>query len=172
MLTMPLIDLFTNYNNFTTILHSFLVYWKQKQDLFFVLDNIDHLFISRYCFHICRLTMDVKRCYFLFQYVEYIAALLSICCMTLLGFADDVLDLRWRYKLLWPTIASLPLLMVYHVSFDLTTVIVPGPIRPIFGYSIDIGTVLKSFWSFFFWSSFLLSFEEPCCNYWNMLVWN
>lgn len=73
------------------------------------------------------------------QYVEFIAALLSICCMTLLGFADDVLDLKWRYKLLWPTIASLPLLMVYRVSFDLTTVIVPAPLRFIFGYSLDIG---------------------------------
>lgn len=73
------------------------------------------------------------------QYVEFIAALLSICCMTLLGFADDVLDLKWRYKLLWPTIASLPLLMVYRVSFDLTTIIVPSPLRFIFGYSLDIG---------------------------------
>lgn len=59
--------------------------------------------------------------------------------MTLLGFADDVLDLKWRYKLLWPTIASLPLLMVYRVSFDLTTVIVPAPLRFMFGYSLDIG---------------------------------
>ena len=73
------------------------------------------------------------------QYVEFIAALLSICCMTLLGFADDVLDLKWRYKLLWPTIASLPLLMVYRVSFDLTTVIVPAPLRFMLGYSLDIG---------------------------------
>lgn len=73
------------------------------------------------------------------QYVEFIAALLSICCMTLLGFADDVLDLKWRYKLLWPTIASLPLLMVYRVSFDLTIVIVPAPLRFMFGYSVDIG---------------------------------
>jgi len=60
--------------------------------------------------------------------------------MTLLGFADDVLDLKWRYKLLWPTIASLPLLMVYRVSFDLTTIIVPAPLRFMFGYSLDIGT--------------------------------
>jgi len=78
-------------------------------------------------------------CFFMMQYVEFIAALLSICCMTLLGFADDVLDLKWRYKLLWPTIASLPLLMVYRVSFDLTTVIVPAPLRFLLGYSLDIG---------------------------------
>ena len=54
-------------------------------------------------------------------------------------FADDVLDLKWRYKLIWPTIASLPLLMVYRVSFDLTTVVIPLPLRPVFGFSVDIG---------------------------------
>ena len=31
--------------------------------------------------------------------------------MMFLGFADDVLDLRWRYKMILPTIASLPLLV-------------------------------------------------------------
>lgn len=41
------------------------------------------------------------------------AALLSICFMVLLGFADDVLDLPWRYKLILPTVASLPLLCTY-----------------------------------------------------------
>jgi UDP-N-acetylglucosamine--dolichyl-phosphate N-acetylglucosaminephosphotransferase len=35
--------------------------------------------------------------------------------MILLGFADDVLDLRWRHKLVLPTLASLPLLVVYVV---------------------------------------------------------
>ena len=59
--------------------------------------------------------------------------------MIFLGFADDVLDLRWRHKLLLPTIASLPLLMVYFVTFNLTVIIVPQPLRAIFGYSLDIG---------------------------------
>lgn len=73
------------------------------------------------------------------EYVEFLAALLSICCMIFLGFADDVLDLRWRHKLLLPLVASLPLLMVYLVTFNLTVIIVPGPFRPLLGYSIDIG---------------------------------
>ena len=30
------------------------------------------------------------------QFAAFLAALLSICCAVLLGFADDVLDLRWR----------------------------------------------------------------------------
>ncbi|CAG2063343.1 unnamed protein product, partial [Timema podura] len=63
------------------------------------------------------------------EFVEMMAALLSICCMLLLGFADDVLDLRWRHKLLIPTIASLPLLMVYYVNFNSTSVIIPKPFR-------------------------------------------
>lgn len=69
------------------------------------------------------------------------AALLSICCMLLLGFADDVLDLRWRHKLLLPTVASLPLLMVYYVNSNSTTIIVPKPFRNMFGLSVDIGIV-------------------------------
>ncbi|XP_073949309.1 alg7 dolichyl-phosphate N-acetylglucosaminephosphotransferase [Choristoneura fumiferana] len=73
------------------------------------------------------------------EFAELLAALLSICCMLLLGFADDVLDLRWRYKLLLPTIASLPLLVVYYVNFNSTTFIVPLPLRQWFGVSINIG---------------------------------
>ncbi|XP_070156129.1 UDP-N-acetylglucosamine--dolichyl-phosphate N-acetylglucosaminephosphotransferase [Polyergus mexicanus] len=72
------------------------------------------------------------------KFVEFLAALLSICCMLLLGFADDVLDLRWRHKLLLPTIASLPLLMVYYVNFNSTVIIIPKPLRPWVGFSLDL----------------------------------
>lgn len=48
--------------------------------------------------------------------------------MVLLGFADDVLDLPWRYKLLLPTIASLPLLVTYS---GVTTVLMPKMARPL-----------------------------------------
>lgn len=58
--------------------------------------------------------------------------------MLLLGFADDVLDLRWRHKLLLPTIASLPLLMVYYVNFNSTIIIVPKPLRLWLGFSLDL----------------------------------
>lgn len=71
-----------------------------------------------------------------------LAALLSICCMLLLGFADDVLNLRWRHKLLLPTIASLPLLVVYYINFNSTTIIIPKPFRDIFGISINLGKSL------------------------------
>ena len=42
--------------------------------------------------------------------------------MILLGFMDDVLDIKWRYKLILPLFASLPLLIAYtgEVGFGLT----------------------------------------------------
>ncbi|CAH0406988.1 unnamed protein product [Chilo suppressalis] len=73
------------------------------------------------------------------EFAELLAALLSICCMLLLGFADDVLDLKWRYKLLLPTVASLPLLVVYYVNFNSTTFVIPIPFRQWLGVSINIG---------------------------------
>lgn len=72
------------------------------------------------------------------KFVEFVAALLSICCMIFLGFADDVLDLRWRHKLYLPTIATLPLLMVYIVNYGSTTIIVPKPLRDYLGHDVDL----------------------------------
>ncbi|XP_059563639.1 UDP-N-acetylglucosamine--dolichyl-phosphate N-acetylglucosaminephosphotransferase isoform X3 [Myotis daubentonii] len=73
------------------------------------------------------------------ELVALIGALLAICCMIFLGFADDVLNLRWRHKLLLPTAASLPLLMVYFTNFGNTTIVVPKPFRPILGLHLDLG---------------------------------
>ena len=99
---------------------------------------------------------------FFVQYVQYLAAISSICCMIFLGFADDVLDLRWRHKLLLPTIASLPLLMVYLVTFDLTEIIIPVPFRSVFGYSLDIGSVIL--WILFLYFA-MLCLSQCCCRY-------
>ncbi|KFR01418.1 UDP-N-acetylglucosamine--dolichyl-phosphate N-acetylglucosaminephosphotransferase, partial [Nipponia nippon] len=73
------------------------------------------------------------------EFVELIGSLLAICCMIFLGFADDVLNLRWRHKLLLPTMASLPLLMVYFTSFGNTTIVVPKPFRVLLGMHLDLG---------------------------------
>ncbi|NWX21194.1 GPT acetylglucosaminephosphotransferase, partial [Aegotheles bennettii] len=73
------------------------------------------------------------------QFVELIGSLLAICCMIFLGFADDVLNLRWRHKILLPTMASLPLLMVYFTNFGNTTVVVPKPFRVLLGMHLDLG---------------------------------
>ncbi|XP_065321201.1 UDP-N-acetylglucosamine--dolichyl-phosphate N-acetylglucosaminephosphotransferase-like [Gordionus sp. m RMFG-2023] len=72
-------------------------------------------------------------------FIEFLAGLLSICCMLLLGFADDVLNLKWRYKLILPTLASLPLLMVYMININSTLIIIPRPLQQLFGARIDIG---------------------------------
>lgn len=69
------------------------------------------------------------------QFSQFICALLSICCMIFLGFADDVLNLRWRVKVLLPTVASLPLLMVYLVNGGSTTIVLPYPVHTLLGMS-------------------------------------
>ncbi|XP_076054971.1 alg7 dolichyl-phosphate N-acetylglucosaminephosphotransferase [Oratosquilla oratoria] len=73
------------------------------------------------------------------EFSEFLTSLLSICCMLFLGFADDVLNLKWRYKVVFPTLASLPLLMVYYINFNSTTIVVPKPLRVYIGMTADIG---------------------------------
>ncbi|KAI9146308.1 glycosyl transferase family 4-domain-containing protein [Paraphysoderma sedebokerense] len=73
------------------------------------------------------------------KFGEFLSALLSLQSMLFLGFADDVLNLRWRHKLLLPTIASLPLLMVYGIECGITWVVVPLPLRPLLGRVVDLG---------------------------------
>jgi len=70
-----------------------------------------------------------------------LSALLSICCMILLGFADDVLDLRWRHKLILPTIASLPILVVYYITTNRTEIAIPLILRPWIGSTIELGVL-------------------------------
>ncbi|KAA8497365.1 UDP-N-acetylglucosamine--dolichyl-phosphate N-acetylglucosaminephosphotransferase [Porphyridium purpureum] len=58
--------------------------------------------------------------------VLYTSALASVTFMTLLGFADDVLDLRWRYKMVLPLFGCMPLLANYSGS---TSIVIPVPLR-------------------------------------------
>jgi UDP-N-acetylglucosamine--dolichyl-phosphate N-acetylglucosaminephosphotransferase len=60
------------------------------------------------------------------QLVLYNSALFSVCFMTFLGFVDDTLELKWRYKLILPTVASLPLLAAYTGD---TALFVPPALR-------------------------------------------
>jgi UDP-N-acetylglucosamine--dolichyl-phosphate N-acetylglucosaminephosphotransferase len=68
-------------------------------------------------------------------FIEHLSALLSVCFCVFLGFCDDVMDLKWRYKLILPTIASVPLLLAYS---GVTTVVVPVILRPFLGRLIDL----------------------------------
>jgi len=53
-------------------------------------------------------------------------ALLTITCAVLLGFADDVLNLRWRHKLWAPAFSTIPLLAVYFTLGGQTEVLLPS----------------------------------------------
>ena len=72
--------------------------------------------------------------------LEYNAGLLCVCLMTLLGFCDDVMDLPWRYKLILPLFASLPLVMVYSGP---TCIIVPLPFRDLLGTMLELVILYK-----------------------------
>ena len=62
----------------------------------------------------------------------------------MLGFLDDVFDIRWRHKLPIPVIASIPLLMVYYAERGNTHVVVPLPLRSIFGSLVNLGKCCHS----------------------------
>lgn len=60
----------------------------------------------------------------------------------MLGFLDDVFDIRWRLKLPIPLVASLPMLVVYHAGGGGTSVVVPGwppAVRSLLGSVVDLG---------------------------------
>lgn len=62
------------------------------------------------------------------QLAMYNAALLSITLILLLGFVDDVVDLKWRYKLVVPFVAAAPLVAMYTGA---TGIRIPQPLRPL-----------------------------------------
>jgi len=70
----------------------------------------------------------------------YLSSLLSLLIATMLGFLDDVFDIRWRHKIPIPIIASIPLLMVYYADNGNTHIVVPIPFRPFFGSLLNLGT--------------------------------
>lgn len=80
-----------------------------------------------------------------FQLTIFNSALFSICFMIFLGFTDDTLDLKWRYKIFLPTIASLPLLVAYSGS---TSLFVPSAFRGLFmtgEHLTPLGAILDLF---------------------------
>jgi UDP-N-acetylglucosamine--dolichyl-phosphate N-acetylglucosaminephosphotransferase len=62
--------------------------------------------------------------------------MVSILVMISCGFIDDLFDLRWRWKLIIPAVATLPLLMAYNGS---TYIAVPLPLTSLLGTSINLG---------------------------------
>lgn len=63
--------------------------------------------------------------------------------MLFLGFADDVLDIPWRVKLILPCLASLPLMIAYSGG---TGIVIPKPIRSLLALQlsyIELGVLYK-----------------------------
>ncbi|VDD93458.1 unnamed protein product [Enterobius vermicularis] len=77
------------------------------------------------------------------KFFAFISLAFGICSAVLLGFADDMFDLRWRHKLMFPALASLPVLLVYHVTGASTVIVVPNQLQTIlpFGRALDIGVL-------------------------------
>ncbi|PYH95990.1 UDP-N-acetylglucosamine-dolichyl-phosphate N-acetylglucosaminephosphate transferase [Aspergillus ellipticus CBS 707.79] len=70
---------------------------------------------------------------------SYLSGLLSLQCIVILGIGDDLLDIRWRHKVLIPAFGAIPMLIVYFVDFGVTQVVVPVPLQPYLGSFIDLG---------------------------------
>lgn len=73
------------------------------------------------------------------KFTSFLSALLSIQSMMFLGFADDVLNLKWRYKVFLPALASIPMLFVYAAENGQTAIVVPVMLRGLLGPMLDLG---------------------------------
>ncbi|KAH9925429.1 N-acetylglucosaminephosphotransferase [Epithele typhae] len=95
------------------------------------------------------------------QLAIYLSSILSLLMATMLGFLDDVFDIRWRHKLPIPIIASIPLLIVYYSERGSTDIVVPIPLRWIFGTLLHLGPL------YYLYMSLLSTF---CTNSINILA--
>ncbi|TFK73591.1 N-acetylglucosaminephosphotransferase [Pluteus cervinus] len=93
-----------------------------------------------------------------YQLAVYLSSILSLLIATTLGFLDDVFDIRWRHKLPIPIIASIPLLMVYFAERGNTTVVVPLPLRFLFGTLVNLGPL------YYIYMSLLSTFATNSIN--------
>ncbi|EIN12901.1 N-acetylglucosaminephosphotransferase [Punctularia strigosozonata HHB-11173 SS5] len=95
------------------------------------------------------------------QLSVYLASLLSLLLATMLGFLDDIFDIRWRHKIPVPIIGSIPLLMVYYAEGGNTNVVVPVQLRSLLGPLIKLGPL------YYLYMSMLSTF---CTNSINILA--
>ncbi|PNY28693.1 UDP-N-acetylglucosamine-dolichyl-phosphate N-acetylglucosaminephosphotransferase [Tolypocladium capitatum] len=72
---------------------------------------------------------------------SYLGAIISLQTIALLGIGDDLFDIRWRHKWWIPGLASIPLLVVYFVDFDVTSVVIPVQLQPYLGELFDLGVL-------------------------------
>mmetsp|Transcript_8545 Transcript_8545/g.24352 ORF Transcript_8545/g.24352 Transcript_8545/m.24352 type:complete len:480 (-) Transcript_8545:65-1504(-) len=74
------------------------------------------------------------------QLLEYNAALLSICFAVLLGLVDDVIDIKWKHKLVIGVVMALPLLLSYKGG---TTVLMPRALAPYLANDSSLAAALN-----------------------------
>lgn len=72
---------------------------------------------------------------------SYLGAIISLQTIALLGIGDDLFDIRWRHKWWIPGLASIPLLVVYFVDFDVTSIVIPTQLQPYLGELLDLGAL-------------------------------
>lgn len=72
---------------------------------------------------------------------SYLSAIISLQTIALLGIGDDLFDIRWRHKWWIPGLASIPLLVVYFVDFDVTSIVIPVQLQPWLGELFDLGAL-------------------------------
>ncbi|KAH9969901.1 N-acetylglucosaminephosphotransferase [Russula dissimulans] len=93
-----------------------------------------------------------------YQLSVYLSSLLSLLIATMLGFLDDIFDIRWRHKIPIPIIASIPLLIVYYADNGNTHIVVPIPFRPLFGSLLNLGPL------YYLYMSLLSTFSTNSIN--------
>ncbi|KAI5288532.1 tunicamycin resistance protein [Ascosphaera acerosa] len=93
----------------------------------------------------------------------YLSALLSIQAIIILGLGDDLLDIRWRHKVLIPALAAVPMLAVYAVDFGVTAIVVPVPLQRWLG----LGPLLDLGWLYY---AYMAAVAVFCPNGINMLA--
>ncbi|SPO05844.1 probable UDP-N-acetylglucosamine:dolichyl phosphate N-acetylglucosamine-1-phosphate transferase [Cephalotrichum gorgonifer] len=72
---------------------------------------------------------------------SYLSAIISLQTIALLGFGDDLFDIRWRHKWWIPALASIPILVIYFIDFGVTSVVIPIPLQPYLGELFDLGAL-------------------------------
>ncbi|KAI5475833.1 UDP-N-acetylglucosamine-dolichyl-phosphate N-acetylglucosaminephosphotransferase [Pseudohyphozyma bogoriensis] len=77
------------------------------------------------------------------SFATYLASLLSLLTATFLGFLDDVFDIRWRFKVPIPVIASVPLLVTYAAGSGITDIVLPKTfgLRALFNVESTSGVI-------------------------------
>jgi UDP-N-acetylglucosamine--dolichyl-phosphate N-acetylglucosaminephosphotransferase len=66
--------------------------------------------------------------------------MITILSTILLGFTDDMIDLAWRFKLIFPFFFMVPIIRAFSGS---TFLIIPFPFSYIIGETLDLGVLFS-----------------------------